>query len=150
MSNPCFGGNLLEGMVSTHVRNTFEHYQRVSHCTSRPYEMGISRMLDAADVYYENEDDLENILRLFYVSLGLAGEAGEIAGKVKKILRDHDGRMTYSVRNALAKELGDILWYVAELCTLLDLDMGDVANGNVTKLQDRQERGTLQGDGDNR
>lgn len=150
MNDPCFGGNNLEGMVSTHVNNTFEHYQRVSHCTSGPYEVAIAMMLDRADVHFENDDELTNTLSMFYVTLGLAGEAGEVAGKVKKILRDNSGEISDEVRRKLAKELGDILWYVAELCTFLDLDMGDVATGNITKLKNRQERGTLQGDGDER
>jgi len=150
MNDPCFGGSNLEGMVSTHVNNTFDHYQRAAHCTATPYEMAIQFMLGRADVHFENDDELNDTLSIFYVALGLVGEAGEIAGKVKKILRDNGGDVTDEVRAALGKEIGDVLWYVAELCTLLDLDMGEVATGNVTKLKDRQERGALQGDGDDR
>ena len=85
-----------------------------------------------------------------YTTLGLVGEAGEIANKVKKALRDDGGRMSAERRAAVLDELGDVLWYAAELCTALGADLGEVAAANVAKLADRQARGTLHGDGDKR
>jgi NTP pyrophosphatase (non-canonical NTP hydrolase) len=87
---------------------------------------------------------------VFYPTLGLAGEAGEVAEKVKKLIRDDNGRLTSDRRSALKKELGDVLWYVAALCSELELDMGEVAEQNIAKLRDRRNRDAIQGDGDNR
>lgn len=86
----------------------------------------------------------------YYPTLGLAGESGEVAEKIKKLMRDHDGVLTPERRDALKKELGDVLWYVAALCSELGLQMGDVAEHNVAKLRDRKNRGAIQGSGDNR
>lgn len=87
---------------------------------------------------------------LVYVTLGLAGEAGEIANKVKKILRDDDGVITNEKRAELADELGDVLWYASQLATELGTSLGYVMETNLRKLQDRQVRGTLGGAGDGR
>ncbi len=83
--------------------------------------------------------------QLTYPAMGLANEAGEVLGKVKKIMRDG----VYD-RNAIAKEVGDVLWYAAALCRDLNVSMSDVAQMNLDKLRSRQERGTLQGNGDER
>ena len=80
-----------------------------------------------------------------YPALGLAGEAGEVANKVKKIIRD--GKLD---KPALVAEIGDCLWYIAALCRDLNVDMEDVAKANLEKLYNRKQRGTLQGSGDNR
>jgi NTP pyrophosphatase (non-canonical NTP hydrolase) len=85
-----------------------------------------------------------------YPALGLAGEAGEVCEHIKKAIRDDGGQITDERRSALRKELGDVMWYLAELCSQLGLEMGDVAEANVEKLADRRERGVLQGSGDNR
>jgi NTP pyrophosphatase (non-canonical NTP hydrolase) len=85
---------------------------------------------------------------IVYATLGLTNEAGEVAGKVKKIFRDHGGLITEEDRAALALELGDVLWYLAELCTQLGLSLEVVAARNIEKLRGRQARGTLGGDGD--
>ena len=85
-----------------------------------------------------------------YPTLGLAGEAGEVAEKVKKVLRDKGGEFDAETVAALKKELGDVLWYVARLAAELDLDMGDVAAANLAKLSSRQDRGVLHGSGDER
>jgi len=89
-------------------------------------------------------------VRILYPALGLAGEAGEVANKVKKIYRDDGGRVTDHCRVQVAKELGGVLWYVAAVCTDLNLNMGDVARENAAILAARQQRGTLHGDGDER
>jgi NTP pyrophosphatase (non-canonical NTP hydrolase) len=80
----------------------------------------------------------------------LANEAGEVAGKIKKLFRDKGGRITAADRESLKMELGDVLWYLAQICTELDLDLGEVAAANLEKLLSRKERGTIGGDGDQR
>lgn len=87
---------------------------------------------------------------LTYPTLGLAGEAGEVAEKVKKLIRDHNSVISDSFRVLLCKELGDVLWYIAALCTECDLPMEVVAETNLEKLGSRQARGVLQGSGDAR
>jgi NTP pyrophosphatase (non-canonical NTP hydrolase) len=87
---------------------------------------------------------------VIYPTLGLASEAGEVAGKVKKIFRDKGGVIGEAEREALKGELGDVLWYLAQVCTELDLSLDDVAGHNLEKLFSRMERGTIGGDGDNR
>lgn len=83
-----------------------------------------------------------------YPTLGLANEAGEVAGKIKKIFRDKSGVIGDAERAALQAELGDVLWYLAQVATELDLSLNDVAVANLDKLRSRQERGKLGGDGD--
>lgn len=87
---------------------------------------------------------------VIYPALGLVNEAGEVAGKIKKIFRDKGGVVGEAEREALKAELGDVLWYIAQVCTELDLSLDEVAESNLTKLLDRQARGKIQGDGDNR
>jgi len=85
-----------------------------------------------------------------YPALGLADEAGEVAGKIKKIFRDKDGIIGPEDRDALKYELGDVLWYIAEMATVLGFDMEEIAEANIAKLADRQRRNAIGGDGDNR
>lgn len=85
-----------------------------------------------------------------YPALGLAGEAGEVCENIKKMIRDDGGELTDRRRRALRKELGDVLWYIAALCDELHLEMGDVARANIEKLADRDRRGVISGDGDDR
>jgi len=85
-----------------------------------------------------------------YPVLGLAGESGEVSEKIKKIIRDDNGVVTEEKRQEIKKELGDVLWYVAQLCTEFNLNMEDVAKTNIEKLMSRMERGVLHGSGDNR
>ena len=87
---------------------------------------------------------------LVYPTMGLTNEAGEVAGKVKKIFRDRSGEVTDEVRSALKEELGDVLWYLTQICTELDLTLEEVAATNISKLFSRMERGTIGGDGDQR
>jgi NTP pyrophosphatase (non-canonical NTP hydrolase) len=87
---------------------------------------------------------------VIYPTLGLVNEAGEVAGKIKKVFRDKDGEISPETREALKAELGDVLWYLAQTCTELELSLDDVAESNLTKLLDRQARGKIQGDGDTR
>ena len=82
--------------------------------------------------------------------LGLVGETGEIAEKIKKLIRDHDGDMAKLDIDDMKKELGDVLWYVATFADLLGLKFDDIAEANVAKLASRKQRGVLGGSGDNR
>jgi NTP pyrophosphatase (non-canonical NTP hydrolase) len=87
---------------------------------------------------------------LLYVALGLAGEVGEVANKIKKVYRDSGGEVTEASRAAIADEAADCLWYLAMLCTELDICLDDVAQANLAKLASRQARGVIHGTGDNR
>ena len=85
-----------------------------------------------------------------YPVLGLNGEAGEVADKLKKIIRDKEGVMSDEDKTELAKEVGDILWYVSQIASDLGYNLEDVARMNLAKLFSRKERGALGGSGDNR
>ena len=87
---------------------------------------------------------------VIYPTLGLANEAGEVAGKVKKIFRDKGGVIGEAETQALKGELGDVLWYIAQVCTELGLSLDEVAQANIEKLYSRLERGKICGDGDDR
>ena len=98
----------------------------------------------SATAIYPKEKALE------YLTLGLCSEAGEIAGKVKKVIRDDNSILTAEKKIALAKEAGDVLWYLSQLVSELGGSLHDVAQGNINKLYSRQERGELKGSGDDR
>lgn len=85
-----------------------------------------------------------------YPTLGLANEAGEVAGKIKKIFRDKGGAIGDAEREALKYELGDVLWYLTQICTELGLTLEEVAAANVEKLHSRLARGQIRGEGDTR
>lgn len=87
---------------------------------------------------------------VIYPTLGLVNEAGEVAGKIKKVFRDKDGEISDETREALKAELGDVLWYISQVATELDLSLDEIAEANIAKLLDRMERGKIKGDGDNR
>ncbi len=87
----------------------------------------------------------------YYSVLGLCGEAGEVADKLKKIYRDKDWKnITIEDKEDIKKELGDVLWYIAKMCDDLGFTLNEVAETNLYKIHDRKERGTLRGSGDNR
>lgn len=106
----------------------FQEYQERTNLTARE----------------EIRDSLE------YAVLGLAGEAGEVADKTKKLIRDLGGTPSIEWKNAVAKELGDVLWYVQRVSMLIGYDLETIAKMNIYKLEDRMRRGTLQGSGDDR
>lgn len=85
-----------------------------------------------------------------YLALALCGEAGEVADKVKKVLRDKGGQFFAPDIQAIAAELGDVLWYAANLAHILGYKLSDIAQLNIDKINSRMERGTLHGEGDNR
>jgi NTP pyrophosphatase (non-canonical NTP hydrolase) len=96
--------------------------------------------------------DLNN--NFIYPTLGLVGEAGELAEKVKKLMRDKamftPADVTDEVKAEVLKELGDVLWYTAQLATEFGVNLDQVAEQNMEKLKSRMERGKITGDGDNR
>ena len=85
-----------------------------------------------------------------YPTLGLTGEAGEVADKVKKVLRDKGGFFDEGAKEAIMLELGDVLWYVSQLSSELGFELEDVAIANLKKLSSRSTRGQISGEGDNR
>lgn len=87
---------------------------------------------------------------LYYPALGLAGEAGEVCEKIKKIMRDQKGYCTEEDAEEISKELGDVLWYLSTLATEINISLSTIAEDNLKKLADRKERNMLSGSGDNR
>lgn len=95
-----------------------------------------------------NTDDQEYVL--MYLSMGLAGESGEVIEKLKKVVRNDGGAVSAEKREDLKKELGDVLWYLSQLAKTLGLSLADVAETNIKKLADRAERGVIKSEGDSR
>lgn len=90
-------------------------------------------------------------LGIIYNTLGLTNEAGEVAGKIKKIIRGDSGsEITKDKKEDIKKELGDVLWYLSQLATELEISLDDIATTNLVKLANRQQNGTIKGSGDNR
>ena len=87
---------------------------------------------------------------LYYWGWGLTGEAGEVAEKLKKVLRNDGGVISEEKKLEIKKEIGDVLWYAAQLSTILEISFDEVAQGNIDKLSDRLARGVVKSDGDNR
>jgi len=108
---------------------TFNEYQKESRKTA----------------FYPNADN-----NMIYPVLGLAGEAGEVAEKMKKVIRDDGGKISEEKKIEIAKELGDVLWYVSQIATELKVSLEEVAEKNLEKLFSRLDRGKLGGSGDNR
>lgn len=104
----------------------------------------------ARTAIYPGAGDTYSFTGLSYATLGLVGEAGEMANKVKKIARDSQSVVSSMDRARLADELGDVLWYVSQMATQLGFDLDAIASANLSKLADRARRGTLQGSGDRR
>ena len=94
---------------------------------------------------YPNKDK-----NFIYPTLGLVGESGEVAEKIKKVLRDNNGNFDYESKTSIKKELGDVLWYLANLCNELDFTLNEVAEENLEKLNNRLFRGKISGSGDDR
>lgn len=112
-----------------------------------PYSLDNYQFLASETAIYPGKG---KIAGLQYVTLGLCGEAGELANKVKKILRDGDGVLTNEVREHLKKEAGDTLWYLANFAGEVGATLHDIGKENLKKLADRKLRGTLTGSGDDR
>lgn len=105
------------------------------------------------DKFKENYPDtnkkLITLMAVAYDGLGL-GEAGEVQGKIKKIIRDNGGIITPEAIDEIKSELGDTLWYIASMCENLGITLEDVAKANIEKIHDRNARGVRRGSGDNR
>lgn len=89
-------------------------------------------------------------IAIIYTTMGLASEAGEVAGKIKKVYRDNFGNFAVAHIENIASELGDVLWYVAQLASAFNLNLDEIAENNIAKLQSREVRGVISGSGDNR
>ena len=87
---------------------------------------------------------------IIYPTLGLVGEAGEVAEKVKKVIRDNNGIFDIQSKKGIKKELGDVLWYISNLCTELNFKLDEVATLNLEKLENRVAQGKISGSGDDR
>lgn len=105
---------------------------------------------DASRRTYRDIDTSGREHNLAYLGLGLAGESGELAGKISKIYRDDNGTLTDDRREDLLDELGDVLWYIQQIATNLDTTLEAVATRNALKLDDRLRRGVISGNGDKR
>ena len=113
----------------------FDEYQRLSRKTVRYPRLGPH---DGPYVGW------------IYPALGLAGEAGEVEERVKKMIRDSDLQVTSDLKDKIRKELGDVLWYVSQLATELGMSLDDIATCNLGKLDSRTARGVIGGEGDDR
>lgn len=89
-------------------------------------------------------------VQIVYPALGLCGEAGEVAEKVKKVLRDNNGEFTDEKKIEIKKELGDVMWYISAISRDLGFTLEEICEANLEKLFSRRDRGVLQGSGDNR
>ena len=87
---------------------------------------------------------------IIYPTLGLTGEAGEVANKVKKIIRDDGNKINEGLVQEISAEIGDVLWYIAVLADDIGCKLSDIANANLVKLANRKEKGTIHGSGDKR
>ncbi len=99
--------------------------------------------------FFEATEDTNQVAFLEKV-LGLVGEAGETADKIKKLIRDKDGVVSDEDRAAVVKELGDTLWYLSSIARYLSVPLSEVAQGNIDKLESRFQRNKLHGEGDER
>lgn len=111
---------------------TLDNYQRVSFTTAMYPEKGTG-----------------SINALVYTALGL-GESGEVQGKIKKILRDKNGKITPEIKDAIINEVSDCLWYIAAISTELGVPLSKIGEVSLEKVLGRKERGTITGSGDNR
>lgn len=85
-----------------------------------------------------------------YPAMGLSGEVGELLNKLKKVIRDKIDPIDKEFKNNINKELGDCLWYIAEIASVFGMDLEDIATININKLHRREENNKIKGDGDNR
>jgi NTP pyrophosphatase (non-canonical NTP hydrolase) len=129
-------------------------YQDKTADTAAPYLTATRKFLDTeritSSVDTDGATEGERFLRIAYCAGKLNGEAGEVAEEVFKAFRDDLGEITDERLDAITKELGDVMWYVSQLCTELDLDLENVLTLNIEKLATRKEMGNLQGSGSDR
>lgn len=123
------------------MSKNFNDYQRMAKTTAKYPGSG----LGGGSIRYTTQ-----AAGLTYTALGLAGEAGEVANTVKKIMRDDNGVLSEDRREQIAAELGDVLWYLAMVAEELYEDLEQIAGRNLEKLADRSDRNVIGGDGDTR
>jgi NTP pyrophosphatase (non-canonical NTP hydrolase) len=121
---------------------TFEEYQK----EAVKYKISLDKFLEE---HPDTPKDVIELLAVAYDGLGL-GEAGEVQGKIKKIIRDNGGLITKEAKYEIAKELGDTMYYIASMSDNLGMTLEDIATMSVEKIRDRYSRGVLRGSGDNR
>ncbi|MFV0556051.1 MAG: nucleoside triphosphate pyrophosphohydrolase family protein [Lactovum sp.] len=110
------------------------------------YQKEISRF----DLFQREEEMIELNFAFLDKVLGLSGESGEVADKIKKIIRDKEGKISDKDRKELSKELGDVFWYLTTVADYLGLHLEEIAKENIQKLEKRQLEGKISGSGDNR
>lgn len=115
------------------------------------YQMRAHEFADYTQPYIRLDDEKKD-LRIDYVYpvMGLAEESGELVGKFAKAIRDCNGKIDEARKDAIIKELGDCMWFVSEIATLLNVSLSEVMKGNIDKLTSRRERGVIHGNGDYR
>lgn len=123
---------------SFYTYNMAEEYKEIK-MTLNEYQVGAHKTRD-----------IGNTPKILYPALGLGGETGEVLDKLKKVLRDKQGKISKDDIKEIAKELGDVLWYVAELAFDLGFTLEEIATMNLFKLKDRVARDKIHGSGDNR
>jgi NTP pyrophosphatase (non-canonical NTP hydrolase) len=141
-------GYLSTLIININVNNMdFNTYQEKALTTAIFENKGQMGFIEFAD---DSNEGMVHFTSFIYPALGLCGETGEIAEKIKKIIRDNNAILDENSVNELKKELGDVLWYLAVLSANLGLELKDIAETNIEKLTSRKERETLSGSGDNR
>ena len=103
---------------------------------------------EAAKTGFYDTDDKTYVM--MYLCLGIAGESGEVIEKIKKVIRNDAGELSEEKRKAIGGEIGDVLWYLAELSRTLGLSFNDIAKANIEKCADRAKRGVIKSEGDTR
>ena len=130
--------------------NNVDIYQDFTNTTAI-YKDGVHKYVTSLQIPDEQKAlDLEAFLNLAYSVLGLANEAGEVAGKLKKIIRDNECKFDDELKDKIADEVGDVCWYQAQTAENLNRPLKNIMDSNVAKLSSRKERGVVAGSGDNR
>lgn len=123
----------------------FNEYQKGALETAQYPKVEVPSVIEE-----EKEFNVSHQAGYVYPALGLVGEAGEVAEKVKKLIRDKNGLYDEKDVEEIKKELGDVLWYIATLSHEFGIELNDIATTNYEKLKSRAERNKIQGSGDNR
>jgi len=138
-----------EGVPGEAELQGFNVYQKAAHATAvYPRELGV--MYAALGLAGESGETAEKILELIRAALWVAQHAGKAANQAKKVYRDDNGVLTPDRKKAIAYELGGVLWYTAELATMLGVNLATISADNLRVLAERQKRNTIHGDGDHR
>ena len=126
----------LELEFGTQTNETHK-YKRIS-------DLDMYQQVEKSTAIYPREQ------AIIYPTLGLTGEAGEVANKVKKIIRDGTNKNNENLVQEISAEIGDCLWYISVLADDIGVKLSDIANNNLEKLENRKKKGTIHGSGDDR